>query len=124
VALANIPVISIVDDDAWARSGLEDLVLSLGYKTLTFESAEQFVQSGEIKQTACLITDLQMPGWSGLELQSHLRREGYRTPIIFVTAFPTEQHRARAFEEGAIGFLNKPFDAQSLVDCLAHAVAR
>ena len=99
-------------------------MLSLGYKTLTFESAEQFVQSGDIKQTTCLITDLQMPGWSGLELQSHLRREGYRTPIIFVTAFPTEQHRARAFEEGAIGFLNKPFDAQSLVDCLAHAVAR
>ena len=124
MALANIPVISIVDDDAWARSGLEDLILSLGYKTLTFESAEQFIQSGDIEQTTCLITDLQMPGWSGLELQSHLRREGYRTPIIFVTAFPTEQHRARAFEEGAIGFLNKPFDAQSLVDCLAHAVAR
>lgn len=124
MALANIPVISIVDDDAWARSGLEDLILSLGYKTLTFESAEQFIQSGDIDQTACLITDLQMPGWSGLELQSHLRREGYRIPIIFVTAFPTEQHRARALEDGAIGFLNKPFDAQSLVDCLAHAVAR
>jgi len=124
VALANIPVISIVDDDAWARSGLEDLILSLGYKTLTFESAEQFIQSGDIDQTACLITDLQMPGWSGLELQRHLRREGYRIPIIFVTAFPTEQHRARALEDGAIGFLNKPFDAQSLVDCLAHAVAR
>ena len=124
MALANIPVISIVDDDAWARSGLEDLILSLGYKTLTFESAEQFIQSGDIDQTACLITDLQMPGRSGLELQSHLRREGYRIPIIFVTAFPTEQHRARALEDGAIGFLNKPFDAQSLVDCLAHAVAR
>jgi FixJ family two-component response regulator len=122
--LANIPVVSIVDDDAWARDGLEDLILSLGYKTLTFESAEQFVQSGDIKQTTCLITDLQMPGWSGLELQSHLRREGYRTPIIFITAFPTEQHRARALEEGAIGFLNKPFDEQSLIDCLAHAVAR
>ena len=122
--MANIPVISIVDDDAWARSGLEDLILSLGYKTLTFESAEQFIQSGDIDQTACLITDLQMPGWSGLELQRHLRREGYRIPIIFVTAFPTEQHRARALEDGAIGFLNKPFDAQSLVDCLAHAVAR
>ena len=122
--MANIPVVSIVDDDAWARNGLEDLVLSLGYKTLTFESAEQFVQSGDIKQTTCLITDLQMPGWSGLELQSHLRREGYHTPIIFVTAFPTEQHRARALEEGAIGFLGKPLDEQSLVDCVAHAVAR
>jgi FixJ family two-component response regulator len=122
--LANIPVISIVDDDAWARSGLEALIQSLGYKTLTFESAEQFVQSGDIKQTTCLITDLQMAGWSGLELQSHLRREGYRTPVIFVTAFPTEKHRARALEEGATGFLTKPFDVQSLVDCLAHAVAR
>ena len=122
--MANIPVISIVDDDAWARNGLEDLILSLGYKTLTFESAEQFVESGDIEQTTCIIIDLQMPGWSGLELQSHLRREGYGTPIIFVTAFPTEQHRARALEEGAIGFLNKPLEEQSLVDCVAQAVAR
>ena len=69
-------MISIVDDDAWARSGLADLILSLGYEVRSFESAEQFIQSDSIKDTACLITDLHMPGISGLDLQSFLRREG------------------------------------------------
>lgn len=119
----TIPVISIVDDDAWARDGLKDLVLSLGYKALTFESAEQFVQSGNIRDTACLITDLQMPGLSGLELQARLRSEGHQTSVIVVTAYPTEQQRARALQDGAIGFLTKPLDEQSLIDCLARAVA-
>ena len=122
--VANIPMISIVDDDVWSRNGLADLVLSLGYRALTFESAEQFVQSGTIGDSDCLITDLRMPGWSGLDLQSHLRREGHSTPIIFVTTYPNDAQRARALEEGAIGFLDKPCDEQALIACLARAVAR
>ena len=124
MSVANIPTVSIVDDDAWSRNGLEDLVLSLGYRALTFESAEQFVQSGNIEQTDCLITDLRMPGWSGLELQSHLRRAGYHIPTIFVTTYPNDAQRARALEEGAIGFLDKPFDEQALIAFLARAVGR
>jgi FixJ family two-component response regulator len=124
MSLANIPVISIVDDDAWSRNGLADLVLSLGYRALTFESAEHFVESGNITDTACLITDLRMPGLNGLELQSHLRRAGHRVPIIFITTYPNGEQRARALEEGAIGFLEKPCDEQALVACLARALPR
>jgi FixJ family two-component response regulator len=124
ISVAHIPVISIVDDDAWSRSGLEDLVLSLGYRARTFESAERFVESGSVGDTDCLITDLRMPGWSGLELQSHLRRAGHRIPTIFVTTYPNDTQRARALEEGAIGFLDKPFDERALVAFLARAVAR
>ena len=111
-------LISIIDDDAWARQGISDLVLSLGYRVLAFESAERFLNSGSIEITACLITDLQMPGLSGLDLQDRLRTDGYRTPIIFVTAYPDERYRARALEGGAACFLSKPFEEQSLIDCL------
>src|SRR4051794_18349069 len=115
-------VISIVDDDSWARSGLTDLVLSLGYEVRSFESAEQFIDSGGITETRCLITDLNMPGLSGLDLQDHLRSRDHRTPVIFVTAYPTDKYREQALAAGAIGFLNKPFDEKSLVACLACAM--
>lgn len=119
--MAGPPVISIVDDDAWARSGLADLILSLGYEVRSFESAEQFIQSDSVNDTACLITDLNMPGLSGLDLQSHLRRQGYRTPVIFVTAYPSDKHREQALADGAIGFLTKPYDEKSLAACLTRA---
>jgi FixJ family two-component response regulator len=115
-------VISIVDDDAFARRGLGDLILSLGYRARTFVSAEEFLQSGRIDETSCLITDLHMPGLSGLDLLSRLRREGRRIPVILVTDDRSESHRARALAEGAIGFLFKPFVEQSLIDCLATAI--
>jgi FixJ family two-component response regulator len=116
-------VICIVDDDPWARSGLEDLVLSLGFPARTFESAEQFAQSDVIPDTKCVITDLHMPGLSGLDLQNRLRTDGHNIPVIFVTAYPNETHRARAFAQGAVGFLTKPYDERSLVDCLRRAIA-
>jgi FixJ family two-component response regulator len=114
-------LISIVDDDALARDGIKELVESLGYKARTFVSAEHFLKSGLIAETACLITDLQMPGLNGLELQEALRSQGCRIPIILITAFPNEKHRNRALEGGALGFLSKPFDESSLIQCLAAA---
>jgi FixJ family two-component response regulator len=114
--------ISIVDDDAWARRGLGDLIQSLGYETRLFASAEQFVESGSIEDTSCLITDLWMPGLSGLQLQSRLRDEGHRIPLIVMTAYPTESHRAQAIARGATCFLSKPLDEDSLVACLTHAL--
>ncbi len=114
-------LISIVDDDALARDGIEELVESLGYKARTFVSAEHFLESGVIAETACLITDLQMPGLNGLELQEALRSQGYRIPIILITAFPNEKHRIRALEGGALGFLSKPFGESSLIQWLAAA---
>jgi FixJ family two-component response regulator len=116
--LVEAPVICIVDDDSWARRGLEDLLLSLGYKTRAFASAELFLESGAVRQATCLISDLQMPGLNGLDLQRILREEGHRVPIIFVSACANETHRARAFEQGALCFLAKPCAQRALVDCL------
>jgi FixJ family two-component response regulator len=115
-------VISIVDDDGFARDGIGELVRSLGYQTALFPSAEQFLESGRIGETACLITDLQMPGMSGFDLQTRLRDDGFDTPIIFVSAFPEERYRARALHAGAIAFLSKPFAEQSLVECINAAL--
>lgn len=116
-------MICIIDDDPWARSGLEELVLALGFSTRTFTSAEQFVESDAVADTKCVITDVQMPGLSGLDLQSRLRGDGHKTPVIFVTAYPNEAYRARAFADGAVGFLTKPFDDRLLIDCLERAMA-
>lgn len=115
------PVISIIDDDAWAREGINNLVVSLGYQTLTFASAEEFLESGCIDRTACVITDLQMPGLSGLDLQQRLTSQGQRISVIVVTAFPDDKCRLRALEAGAHGFLVKPFDEQCLMQCLSVA---
>jgi len=114
--------ISIIDDDPIVREAIADLVQSLGYEAATFESAEQFLASGAVAETSCLITDLQMPGQSGLELQKQLLAEGHRTPVIFVTAFPEEKFRNRAMTAGAVAFLSKPFRDDTLIDCVKNAL--
>ena len=114
--------ISIIDDDQTVREATGDLVQSLGYDVVTFESAERFLESGRLAETSCLITDLHMPGLSGLELQSRLIAEGQRIPVIFVTAFPEERFRRRAMNAGAVGFLSKPFDEGSLIRSLETAL--
>jgi tungstate transport system substrate-binding protein len=119
--MSKAPLISIVDDDALARDGIRELVESLGYKTITFESAEDFLKSSLIAETACLITDLQMPGLSGLELQETLQSQGYQTPLILITGYPNKKNRTRALDKGAVGFLSKPFDEASLIECLTAA---
>ena len=120
--MPEAPLISIVDDDALARDGIRELVNSLGYNTATFMSAEHFLEDGMIAETTCLITDLQMPGLSGLELQQALRSQGYHTPVILITAYPNEKHRTRVLGNGAVGFLTKPFDERSLIECLTVAI--
>ena len=117
-------IISIIDDDAWARQGINDLVVSMGYQTATFASAEEFLQSGYIETTKCVVTDVQMPGLNGLDLQDWLREQGYRISVILVTAYPDDKYRARALAAGAVGFLTKPFDDESLIQCLTLAVGR
>jgi FixJ family two-component response regulator len=111
--MSEVPLISIVDDDALARDGIRELVESLGYNGVTFVSANHFLESGLIAETTCLITDLQMPGLSGLELQEALKSQGYQTPVIVITAYPNEKHRRRAFANGAVGFLSKPFNGNA-----------
>jgi FixJ family two-component response regulator len=120
--LAKNAVISIVDDDKSVREAAKMLVRSLGYATATFASAEEFLESGRLQDTACLITDVQMPGMSGVDLQSHLTAGGHCTPVIFVTAYPEESIRERALGAGAFGFLSKPFSEDSLIACLDRAM--
>jgi FixJ family two-component response regulator len=115
-------VISIVDDDYSVREATSCLVRSLGYAAAAFASAEEFLRSERVHDTSCLITDVQMPGLDGLELQRRLIQDGHRMPVIFITAFPEEKIRTRALEAGAYGFLKKPFDDQSLIGCLDRAL--
>ena len=105
-----------------ARDGIRELIESLGYKAATFISAGHFFESGQIAETTCLITDLQMPGLNGLELQEALRSQGYQTPVILITAYPNEKYRKRALANGAVGFLSKPFDDETLIECLTAAI--
>ena len=100
------------------------LIKSLGYATATFASAEEFLVSGRLHDTACLITDVQMPGMSGVDLQSRLAAEGHCPPVIFVTAYPEAATRERAMSTGAFGFLSKPFREESLIACLNLALER
>ena len=121
--MSKPPLISIVDDDALARDGICELVESLGYKTNAFQSAEHFLRSSSLlTETTCLITDVQMPGLSGLELQEALQAQGNQTPVIVITGYPNEKHRTRALENGAVGYLSKPFDEQTLIECLTVAI--
>jgi FixJ family two-component response regulator len=117
-------MISIVDDDKSVREAAKMLVRSLGYATATFASAEEFLESGRLRDTACLITDVQMPGMSGVDLQSHLTANGHCLPVIFVTAYPEASVRERAMDAGAIAFLSKPFSEESLIACLDQALER
>jgi FixJ family two-component response regulator len=115
-------MISIIDDDASMRKAARRLVKSLGYNASTFASAEEFLESGRVGDTSCVITDMQMPGLSGAELQGELITQGANMPIIFVTAFPEDGLRKRVLAAGAIGFLSKPFDEERLIGCLKTAL--
>jgi len=117
-----VTMIVIVDDDESVREATESLVMSLGHSVLTFASAEEYLGSGQVSATSCLISDLKMPGMSGVELQSRLIADGHCIPIIFMTAFFEEGTRSRALRAGALGFLSKPFELQLLVQCLDKAL--
>jgi FixJ family two-component response regulator len=117
------PVVSIVDDDLLVREAIGDLVNSLGYEAITFKSAEDFLRSGQLARTACVIADLQMPGLSGLDLLERLLTDGYNTiRVILVTAYPRPEARERAFNSGAIAFLSKPFEEMSLINAVRLAL--
>jgi FixJ family two-component response regulator len=121
--LLDVPILSIIDDDDSMRCAMKSLVTSLGLRVHTFRSAEEFLQSPRVDDTSCLITDLQMPGLSGVELQSLLLSQARHVPIILVTGFPEERMRNRAMEAGALGFLSKPFESQTLIKLIEKAIA-
>ena len=115
-------LISVIDDDVSVRLSLEGLLRSLGYAVRVFAAAEEFLGSDALGSSDCIISDIKMPGMSGLDLKHRLDAARNATPVILMTAFADDAARARAMKAGAACFLSKPFDAQALIDCLARAV--
>ncbi|MCI0627678.1 MAG: response regulator [Acidobacteria bacterium] len=115
-------LVSVVDDDESVRESLPDLVREFGFAARAFSSAEEFLSSDSFGQTRCLILDIAMPGMTGLDLQRELKLRGQKIPIIFITARKDEAVRARAFEQGAVEFLLKPFSDTALLEALNAAL--
>ncbi len=115
-------LVGIVDDDDLMRSALQGLLKAVGLPSRAFASAEEFLNSGQQHQTACLIADIRMPGISGLELQTRLNAEHCRIPTIFITAHGDTQMRMQALRAGAVEFLAKPFDDEALLDSVRAAL--
>ena len=120
--LSSASIVSIVDDDESVRAAMSSLVRSLGYNSCVFRSAEEFLTSPRLRDTSCLIADVQMPGMSGLELQDELAIRRPDMPVIFITAFPEERIRKRAEAAGAVAFFSKPVDNDALIERLDAAL--
>jgi FixJ family two-component response regulator len=124
-ANANLPeklLVCVVDDDSLMRNSTVRLLRSFGFRVEAFASAEAFEHSGYLEETACLVLDVRMPGIGGLELQQRLTGKNHRIPIIFVTAYETDDIRTQALQAGAAGFLSKPFSQQSLLQAVRSAL--
>jgi len=117
-------LISVVDDDASVRSATVDLLSSLGFACAAYASAEEYLGSGRVADTSCLILDVNMPGLNGLGLQARLGQLGHSTPIVFITAYPEDRTRNQAIRAGAICYLPKPYNDAELMECIRSALAR
>jgi len=122
VSPQTTPLIAIVDDDDTVRCAVHGVLKSGGYRARSFASACEFLRSGAQRTAACLISDVRMPGMSGLELQARLAEEGCAMPIIFITAYGDSRMRSQAMKAGAVVFLGKPFDDQVLLDNVRAAL--
>ena len=120
--MSAAPLISVVDDDDSLRNSLNNLIRSVGFRAQGFSSAEAFLNSSELHDTACLILDVRMPGMSGLDLQRQLVTANSRIPIVFITSHGDDDARARALEAGAVDFLYKPFREEALLKAINSAL--
>ena len=120
--MAKRTLISVVEDDEPFRESMKKLMRVLGYTVEAFPSAADFLASPLISATACLVTDVQMPGMTGLELHRHLVDAGHRIPTILVTAYPDEITRDRALKAGVVCYVSKPVDDEHLERCLRSAL--
>lgn len=116
------PIISIVDDDDFFRNSLDNLIRSVGFRVQGFCSAEAFLNSDQVRDTACLILDVRMPGMSGLELQRQILAANWRIPIIFVTSCADGAEQAQALEAGAVDYLYKPIREDYLINAIDAAL--
>ena len=120
--MSATPLISIVDDDDSLRNSLNNLIRSVGFRAQGFSSAEAFLNSSQLHDTACLILDVRMPGMSGLDLQRQMVADNSRIPIVFITSHGDDNARTRALEAGAVDFLYKPFREEALLKAIDLAL--
>jgi len=113
----------VVDDDLSVRRGLERLLRSTGYEVETFESGRTFIERGDYGRIACLLLDVRMPGQSGFDVQRVLVGAGYKIPIIFITGHGDVAMAVEAMKAGAVDFIAKPFDEETLLTAVQHAVS-
>jgi FixJ family two-component response regulator len=118
------PLVAVVDDDDAVRDAIQNVLQSAGLRTEAYASAEDFLDTGHLRDSACLVLDIRMPGMSGLQLQRRLADEGYAIPTIFVTAYADETARRQAMQAGASAFLRKPFDSEGLLRSVQSALSR
>ena len=115
-------LVSVVEDDQFFRESMRRLMRSLGYSVEAFPSAADFLASPRLVETACLIADVHMPAMTGVELHRHLIDVGHAIPTILVTAYPDDDVRARALNDGVVCYLRKPVDEKHLMRCLRAAL--
>jgi FixJ family two-component response regulator len=117
------PLVSVVDDDESVRESLPDLLREFGFRAAAFSSAEQFLDSGLIAETECLVLDINMPAMKGPDLERELARRGQPIPIIYITALKSETVRPDVLKSGAVECLLKPFSDTALQKALYQAFA-
>lgn len=117
-------LVSVVDDDESVRESLPDLLKELGYEAEAFSSAQEFLTSGQVGRSKCLILDVAMPGMSGLDLQRELRHRGQDIPTIFITAQRDGRIRPRVIQQGAVDCLFKPFSDTALHEAIKAALGK
>ena len=115
-------LVSVVEDDRFFRESMRRLMSSWGFAVEAFSSAADLLASPRLVETACLIADVHMPAMTGVELHRHLIKVGYAIPTILITAYPNDVDRARALNDGVIGYLRKPVDENHLIWCLRVAI--
>ena len=120
--MPGVPLIAIVDDDDSLRNSLDNLIRSVGFRAQGFPSAEAFLSSNQVHDTACLILDVRLPGMNGLELQRRIVAANWRIPVIFITSHADGDARARALEAGAVDYLYKPFREEELLNAIDAAL--
>jgi FixJ family two-component response regulator len=115
-------MVVIIDDDDSYRVAVQRLLKSAGFSAQSFASAEDFLSSGRQHETGCLIADIRMPGMSGLDLQAKLNSDHHPIPTVFMTAHGDEKMRLQAMRAGAVKFLTKPFDGETLLEAIRVAL--
>jgi len=116
------PLIAIVDDDESVRNAIKGLMRSMGFAAEVFSSANEFLHSGDMGRAACLVADVNMPNMSGIDLHQSLLLQGHAIPTILITAYPSDNDRARALQAGVLCYLAKPFDEHDLLSCISDAL--